>query len=93
MAMEHMISYCVELANLLRLEPFKCKWKEDSEQLMQDFTQYKEKMELFFTAAQVVGAHMGRYEEAHTACNSCKQEKTMVVILGGEEMKKIFEHV
>ena len=57
MAMEHMNSYCMELANLLGMEPFKCKRKEDSEQLMQDFTQYKEKMELFFTAAQV--AHTG----------------------------------
>ena len=59
MAMEHMNSYWVEFANLLGLEPFKCKRKEDSEQLMQDFTQYKEKMELFFTAAQVEGAHTG----------------------------------
>ena len=97
MAMEHMNSYCVELSNLLGLEPFKCKGKVDSEQLMQDFTQYKEKMELFFTAAQVVGAYtgdpVGRHEEAHTACNSCKQEKAMMVMLGGEEMKKLFKHV
>ena len=54
-------------------------------------------MELFFTAAQVVGAHtgdpVGRHEEAHTACNSCKQEKAMMVMLGGEEMIEIFEYV
>ena len=85
------------LANLLRPEPFKCKRKGDSEQLMQDFVQYRGKMELFFTAAQVVGEHTGaqagRSDAAHTACNSCKQEKAMVVMLGGEEMNKLFEHV
>ena len=43
----------------LKPEPIKCKRKGDSEQLLQDFTQFKEKMELFFTAAQVVGAHTG----------------------------------
>ena len=35
----------------------------------------------------------GRSHDAHTACNSCKQEKAMVVMLGGVEMKKLFEHV
>ena len=85
------------LANLLRPEPFKCKRKGDSEQLMQDFIEYRDKMEMFYTAAQVVGEHTGaqagRSHEAHAACNSCKQEKAMVVMLGGEEMKKLFEHV
>ena len=47
------------LANLLRPEPFKCKKKGDSEQLLQDFKQYRAKMELFFTAAQAVEAHTG----------------------------------
>ena len=74
----------------LRLEPFKCEWKEDSEQLIQDFTQYNEKMELFFTVVQVAGAHTGeppvRHDKAKTECNSCKQEKAMMVMLGGEEM-------
>ena len=45
------------LANLLRPEPFKCKKKGDSEQLLQDFKEYRSKMELFFTAAQAVEAH------------------------------------
>ena len=43
------------LANLLRPEPFKCKRRGYSEQLLQYFTQYKEKMELFFTMAWVSG--------------------------------------
>jgi hypothetical protein len=47
------------LANLLWPEPFKCKRKGDSEQLLQDFKQYRSKMELFFTAAQAVEAHTG----------------------------------
>ena len=85
------------LANLLRPEPFKCKRKGDSEQLLQDFKQYRSKMELFFTAAQAVEAHTGdpagRSAVGHTVCTSCRQEKAMVVMLGGEEMNKLFEHV
>ena len=85
------------LANLLKPEPFRCKKKGDSEQLLQDFKTYRSKMELFFTAAQAVGAHTGepagREAEGHTVCPSCRQEKAMVVMLGGEEMNKLFEHV
>ena len=57
------------LANLLRPEPFKCKKKGDSEQLLQDFKEYRSKMELFFTAAQTVEAHTqdpaGRTQSVH----------------------------
>jgi hypothetical protein len=75
------------LANQLRTEPFKCKKKWDSEQLLQDFKQYRTKMELFFTAAQAVAAHTGvlpgRSEVAHTVCSSCRQEKAMVKLFSG----------
>ena len=91
------LTMAMGLAYLHRSEPVKCKQMGDTEQLMQDFIQYRDKMELIFTTAQVVGAHTGdpagRSYEAHTVCNSCKQEKAMVVMLGGEEMKKLFEHV
>ena len=85
------------LANLLRPEPFKCKKKGDSEQLLQDFKEYRSKMELFFTAAKAVEAHTGdpagRSTQGHAVCTSCRQEKAMVVMLGGEEMNKLFQHV
>ena len=55
------------LANLLRPEPFKCKKKGDSEQLLQDFKEYRSKMELFFTAAKA-----GRSAQGHTVCSSCR---------------------
>ena len=41
----------------------------DSEQLLQDFKEYRSKMELFFTAAQTVEAHTqdpaGRTQSVH----------------------------
>ena len=49
----------MELATQLQPEPFKCNRKGDSEQLMQDFIQYRDRMEMFFTAVHVVGAHTG----------------------------------
>ena len=85
------VTMAMGLANLLRPEPFKCKKKGDSEQLLQDFKSYRNKMELFFTAAQAVVAHTGepagREERTHTVCPSCRQEKAMIVMLrgGGDE--------
>ena len=85
------------LANLLRPEPFKCKKKGDSEQLLQDFKEYRNKMELFFKAAKAVEAHTGdpagRSAQGHRACPSCEQEKAIVIMVGGEEMNKLFQHV
>ena len=42
----------MELATQLRPEPFKFKQKGDSEQLMQDFIQYRDRMEMFFCCFQ-----------------------------------------
>jgi len=44
-----------------------------------------------------VDRHMGdpawRGEAGHTSCTSYKQEKVIVVLLGGEEMSELFQHV
>ena len=65
--------------------------------LLQDFKEYRSKMELFFTAAKAVEAHTGdpagRSAQGHAVCTSCRQEKAMVVMLGGEEMNKLFQYV
>ena len=70
------------LANLLRPEPFKCKKKGDSEQLLQDFKEYRSKMELFFTAAKAVEEHTGdpagRAVQGHTVCTSCRQDYIVI---------------
>ena len=48
-------------------------------------------------AAQVVAEHTGdkpgREEDGHLVCPSCKQEKAIVVMLGVDEMDKLFKHV
>lgn len=65
--------------------------------MLQDFKEYRSKMELFFTAAKAVEAHTGdpagRSAQGHAVCTSCRQEKAMVVMLGGEEMNKLFQYV
>ena len=85
------------VANLKRPDPFLCKRKGDSEQLLQDFKQYRAELELFLTAAETVDRHMGEPAErgnaGHTVCTRCQQEKAIIVILGGEEMNELFEHV
>ena len=49
--------------------------------------QYKERMELLFTAAWAVGAH--KRDDAHTAYNSCRQEKAILVMLRARNEKAI----
>ena len=75
------------LANLLRPEPFKLKKKGDSEQLLQDFKSYREKMELFFTAAQAVGAHTGeqagREAQGHNSVPLLQARKSHDSDVGG----------
>ena len=85
------------LANLRKPDPFQCRKEGDSEQLLQDFKQYRAKMELFLTAVNTVDTHTGdpgeRGSAEHKVCNSCKQEKAIIVLLGGEEMNELFEQV
>ena len=77
---------------LRRPDPFQCRKKGDSEQLLQDFQQYRAKMELFLTAVNTVDTHTGdpgeRGNADHKVCNSCKQKKAIIVLLGGEEMNE-----
>ena len=85
------------IANLRRPDPFECKRKGDSEQLLQDFREYRAKIELFLTAVKTVDTHTGdpaeRGQAGHKACTSCEQEKAIMELLGGEKMIKLFEQV
>ena len=73
-------------ANLRRPDPFQCRKKGDSEQLLRDFRQYRAVMELFLTAANTVDTHTGepgeRGDAEHKVCDTCKQEKAIIVLLG-----------
>ena len=85
------------LAVAMRPAPFKCKKKGDQEQMLQDFSMYRRKIARYLVASKVVIAHTGVQTDStqvdHVVCDSCKQEKAIMLMLGGDEMEKLFDHV
>ena len=86
------------LALMMKPQEFKCKKKGNSEQLLQDFLLYNKKMERFLKGCKIVPAHTGDgandpRSDAHAACDSCEQEKALLLHFGGDEMERLFEHV
>ena len=74
---------------LLKPGPFKVKTKGDPEQLLQDFAEYMDVMDRFFTAKGALGDHT----VGHQACETCTRAKAMVTLIGGKEMDSLFRHV
>ena len=86
------------LALMMKPQEFKCKKKGNSEQLLQDFQLYKKKMERFLKGSKVVPRHTGNGaddpgSDNHVVCDSCEQEKALLLNFGGDEMERLFEHV
>ena len=79
---------------LLKPGPFQFKGKRDNKQLLRSFQQYRDKMEIFLTALQVTSQHTGavagRAEVGHKVCPRCKQERAIVMLIGGDEMERLF---
>ena len=85
------------LAVAMKPAPFKTKKKGDQEQLLQDFAIYRRKIARYLVASKVVIAHTGDQPDSnqanHVVCDSCRQEKAIMLMLGGDEMEKLFDHV
>ena len=79
----------MELMTLLKPPPFKCKKVGDQEQLLQDFMLSRKTLLEFFQATDAAGQH----EDDHINCGACKKAKSIVKLVGGVEMVKLFEHV
>ena len=79
----------MELMTLLKPPPLKCKKVGDQEQLLQDFMLYRKTLLEFFQATDAAGQH----EHDHINCGACKKAKSIVKLVGGVEMVKLFEHV
>ena len=73
---------------LLKLGPFLVKRAGDPEQLYQDFTNIAN-FEEFLIATGAAGVHAA----THTDCGACTKAKATLRLIGGEEMKSLFDHV
>ena len=78
-----------EMMLLLKPGPFVIKSAGDSEQLYQDFIKYISNFEEFLLATDVAGQHTA----AHTNCTACRKAKATLRLVGGDEMKSLYDHV
>ena len=68
------------------------KKKGDSEQLSKDWEKYMREFTTFLKATGVVGNHVSP-EVAGTPCQACDKAKNMLLLVGGEEVRILFDHV
>ena len=80
---------------MLKPGPFQPKGKRDNHQLLRSFQQYRGKMEIFLTALQLqhTGAVAGRAEAGHKGCPTCKQERAIITLIGGDKLVRLFHEV
>ena len=76
------------LFDLLKLSQFKSVRDGNPETLLQDFEDYVEVMQKFFTTTGAAGVHTAD----HTDCLACIKEKAMMTLIGGKEMDGLFKH-
>ena len=82
----------MELAVLLKPGPLVIKQKGDPEQLLKDWEDYQKVFLEFLAATGVAGVHANP-EVAGTACAACVKAKNMLRLVGGDEMRILFDHV
>ena len=75
------------LFNLLKPAQFKSVRDGDPETLLQDFEDYVEEMQKFFTTTGAAGDHAVN----HMNCGACKK-KAMMTFIGGKEIDRLFKH-
>ena len=68
------------------------KKKGDSEQLSKDWENYVREFRTFLKATGVGGNHASP-EVVGTPCQACDKSKYMLLLVGGEEVRTLFDHV
>ena len=77
---------------LLKPGPLVVKKKGDPEQLSKEWEDYIKIFREFLAATGVVGAH-ATPEVAGTPCPACNKSKNMLRLVGGDEVRVLFDHV
>ena len=82
----------MELAVLLKPGPLVIKQRGDPEQLLKDWEDYQKVFKEFLAATGVAGRHVNP-EVENTPCAACIKAKSMLRLVGGDEMRTLFDHV
>jgi hypothetical protein len=82
----------MELAMLLKPAPLVVKRKGDPEQLSKDSEDYVKVFQEFLGATGVAGVHANP-EVANNPCAACLKAKNMLRLVGGDQVRTLFDHV
>ena len=82
----------MELARILKPAPLGIKKKGHPEQLLKDWEDYLRVFSIFLKATGVAGVHASP-EIAGTPCQACEKAKNILLLVGGEEVRTLFDHV
>ena len=81
----------MELAMLLKPAPLVVKKKGDPEQLAKDWEDYIKVFKEFLEVTGVAGAHADP-EVANTPCAACVKVKNRLRLVGGDQVRTLFDH-
>ena len=82
----------MELAMLLKPAPLVVKRKGDPEQLSKDWDDYVKVFQEFLGATGVAGVHANP-EVADNPCAASLKAKNMLRLVGGDQVRTLFDHV
>ena len=82
----------MQLAMMLKPTPLVLRKKGDSEQLFKDWEDYLRVFKEFLEATGIVGDHADP-ETPNRPCAACIKAKNMLRLVGGDEVRTLFDHV
>ena len=82
----------MDMAMLLKQLALVIMRKGDPEQLSKDWEEYVNNFKIFLEATIAVGAN-DNPEVAGTPCIACRKSKNLIMLVGGSEVKTLFNHV
>ena len=82
----------MDLAMLMKPGPLIVKKRGDPEQLLKDYEDYVKVFKEFLAATGVAGDHTNP-EVVGTPCGACVKAKNMLRLVGGDQIRTLFDHV
>ena len=83
-----------DLVNAMKPGPLKVRKKGDPEQLLLEFSRWEDNFKEFLIATEIDGEHAeGHAEVEGRRCGGCRKAKAYLKLVGGEEVKNLYDHV
>ena len=82
-------------ARMLKLSVLEIKRRDDPEQLARDWEEYVQEFKIFMTFLEATAAMTAHDnpEVAGTPCAACRKTKMLMILVGGTEVKRLFNHI